>query len=115
GILGVIQSALSAAGKIAVDPRTNSLIITDVSDTFPKVEQLLAELDKKAPQVMFEAQIVEIDTTRAQQLGIEWGGTNGELASFTGPSRTTDWPLRPGLFSGNKLGFFFPPGSGRTA
>ncbi len=109
GIVGVIKSALSANGKIAIDPRTNSLIITDVSDSFPKVEQLIAELDKKSPQVMFEAQIVEIDTDRSQQLGIEWGGSGGELATYTGPARTTDWPLRPGLFSGNKVGFFFPP------
>jgi len=108
GILSVIQSALSPVGKLAVDTRTNSIIVTDVADVFPHVEQLIAELDKKAPQVMFEAQIVEIDTDRSQQLGIEWGGPNGELVSFTGPSRTTDWPLRPGLFKGNKLGFFFP-------
>lgn len=111
----VLQSVMSANGKVTVDARTNSLIVTDVADVFPRVELLIAELDRKVPQVMFEAQIVEIDTDRAQQLGIEWGGPSGELVSFTGPSRLTDWPLRPGIFRGNRLGVFFPPVAAASA
>lgn len=93
-IVGVLQSVLSKKwGNIAVDPRTNSIIVTDIPESFPQVEQILAELDRKAPQVMIEAQIVEINSDRANQLGLEWGGTNGELATFTGPQRDTLFPL----------------------
>ncbi|MFA6029045.1 MAG: secretin N-terminal domain-containing protein [Elusimicrobiota bacterium] len=93
-IFTVLSSVLTKDyGKVAIDARTNSLIITDIPEVFPQVEQILAELDKKAPQVMIEAQIVEIDSDRSQQLGIEWGGTNGELATFTGPLRDTTFPL----------------------
>ncbi|OGS13623.1 MAG: hypothetical protein A2234_00045 [Elusimicrobia bacterium RIFOXYA2_FULL_58_8] len=108
-ILNIVRSVLSRQnGKIATDPRTNTLIITDVPEVFPQVEQIIAELDKKAPQILIEAQIVEINTDRMNELGIEWGGSRGEMASFTGPSRLTDYGVRPGFFSGDQWKSFFP-------
>jgi type II secretory pathway component GspD/PulD (secretin) len=107
-IINVLRSVLSKRyGSIAVDARTNALIITDIPETFPQVEQILAELDRKAPQVMIEAQIVEINSDRAQQLGLEWGGANGELASFTGGKRDTTFPLNMPKNVGN-FHFFDP-------
>jgi type II secretory pathway component GspD/PulD (secretin) len=89
----IICTVLSHSGDIELEPRTNSLIVTDIPEVFPQVEQIIAELDKKAPQVMIEAQIVEIDSTRTRNLGFEWGGTNGELGTFTGGARDTTFPL----------------------
>ncbi len=105
----VVESVLSRTGRVSLEPRTNSVIITDVPEVFPHIEQLIAELDKKVPQVMIEAQIVEINSDKVQDLGIEWGGANGELAQYVGPSRLTDYPLRPGILSGNNWQYFFPP------
>ena len=51
-ITGIVGSMLSPVGKIAVDPRTNKLIITDVPEVFPQVENILAELDIKPPQIL---------------------------------------------------------------
>lgn len=108
-IINIIRSVLSKKnGKLATDPRTNTLIITDVPEVFPQVEQILSELDKKAPQILIEAQIVEINTDRMNELGIEWGGSRGEMAYFAGPSRLTDYGLRPGFFSGDEWKKFFP-------
>jgi len=108
-IINIIRSVLSKKnGKLATDPRTNTLIITDVPEVFPQVEQILSELDKKAPQILIEAQIVEINTDRMNELGIEWGGSRGEMAYFAGPSRLTDYGLRPGFFSGDQWKKFFP-------
>ncbi|MFA6433899.1 MAG: secretin N-terminal domain-containing protein [Elusimicrobiales bacterium] len=108
-IMGIIRSVLSKRyGKMANDPRTNTLIITDVPEVFPQVEQIIAELDKKAPQILIEAQIVEINTDRLNELGIEWGGTRGEMAYFAGPARLTDYGLRPGFFSGDQWKNFYP-------
>ena len=93
-IFTVLKSVLSKEyGSVAVDARTNSLIITDIPEVFPQIEQILAELDKKPPQVMIEAQIVEIDSDRAQYLGLEWGGAKGELGMYTGPIRDSTFPL----------------------
>ena len=108
-IINIIRSVLSRKnGKMATDARTNTLIITDVPEVFPQVEQIIAELDKKAPQILIEAQIVEINTDRMNELGIEWGGSRGEMAYFAGPARLTDYGLRPGFFSGDQWKKFFP-------
>ena len=92
-IFNVVKSILTKEGQVAIDPRTNSIIVTDVPDVFPQIEQIIAELDKKVPQVVIEAQIVEIDSDKTQNLGLEWGGADGTLASFTGPERDTSFPL----------------------
>jgi type II secretory pathway component GspD/PulD (secretin) len=93
-IISVVQSVLTRQGHVVADSRTNSLIITDIPDVFPQIEQIIAELDRKAPQIMIEAQIVEIDSDKANDLGIEWGGPDGQLASFTGGERDTSFPMQ---------------------
>ncbi|MDD5629060.1 MAG: secretin N-terminal domain-containing protein, partial [Elusimicrobia bacterium] len=95
-IISVLKSVLSRNGQVALEPRTNSLVVTDIPEVFPQVEQIVAELDRKAPQVMIEAQIVEIDSTRTRDIGFEWGGANGQLAQFTGGQRDTTFPLNLG-------------------
>ncbi len=108
-IINIVRSVLSRKyGKLATDPRTNTLIITDVPEVFPQVEQIIAELDKKAPQILIEAQIVEINTDRINELGIEWGGSRGEMAYFAGPARLTDYGMRPGFYSGDSWKYFYP-------
>lgn len=92
-IVRVLRSVLSKSGHVELEPRTNAIIVTDIPEVFPQVEQIIAELDKKAPQVMIEAQIVEIDSNRSRELGFEWGGTNGELGTFRGGARDTTFPL----------------------
>lgn len=106
-IVQVLRSVLSKSGHVELEPRTNAIVVTDIPEVFPQVEQIIAELDKKAPQVMIEAQIVEIDSNRSRELGFEWGGTNGELGSFRGGARDTTFPLNlPRNLGGAK---FFDP------
>ncbi|MBO5911238.1 MAG: hypothetical protein J6Q05_03490 [Elusimicrobiaceae bacterium] len=86
-ITSIVGSMLSPVGKIAVDPRTNKLIITDVPEVFPQVENILAELDIKPPQILIEAQIVEVSKTSGLSLGFEYGGSDGTMASISAPQR----------------------------
>ncbi|MBI5240842.1 MAG: hypothetical protein HY926_10250 [Elusimicrobia bacterium] len=93
-IVDVLKSVLTPKnGHVALEPRTNSLVVTDVPEVFPQVEQILAELDRKAPQVMIEAQIVEIDSNRTRNIGFEWGSQTGQLAQFTAGQRDTSFPM----------------------
>ncbi len=103
-IIGIVKSMLSPVGRIAVDPRTNKLIVTDVPEVFPQIENILAELDIKPPQILIEAQIVEVSKTSGLTIGFEYGGTDGTLVSFTGPKRevTSDFMRGYGT-TGNKL------------
>ncbi|WP_428048752.1 secretin and TonB N-terminal domain-containing protein [Candidatus Avelusimicrobium caledoniensis] len=89
-ITGIIKSMMSSVGRIATDPRTNKLIITDVPEVFPPIENILAELDVRPPQILIEAQIVEVNKSSGLNLGFEYGGADGTLVSATGPSRTFD-------------------------
>lgn len=96
-ITTIVQSMLSPVGKIAVDPRTNKLIITDVAEVFPQVENILAELDIKPPQILIEAQIVEVSKTSGLNLGFEYGGGDGTMVSMTGPTRKVDLDYIKGI------------------
>ncbi len=80
-ILSVIKSVLTKQGKIAVDARTNKLIITDVPEVFPQVESILAELDIKAPQILIEAQVIEVGKGSGLNLGFNWSNETGTWAS----------------------------------
>jgi len=86
-IIGIVKSMLSPVGRIAVDARTNKLIITDVAEVFPQVENILAELDIKPPQILIEAQIVEVSKNSGLTVGFEYGGSDGTLVSLTGPKQ----------------------------
>jgi type IV pilus assembly protein PilQ len=67
------KSALSQRGTVEVDPRTNTLIITDLQDRLDTAASLLATLDTAQPQVEIEARIVQTNKNYARQLGVQWG------------------------------------------
>lgn len=112
-IVGVITTMLSSFGRIAVDERTNSLIITDLPERFPEIDRLIRDLDKKSPQVSIESQIVEINSDGLQKMGLEFGGENGELVRFIGPSRYTDYLMRDG-YDKDRKSFWTPFNTGQS-
>lgn len=106
-ILNVIRSVLSKDGQIAVEPRTNSVVITDVAERFPQIEQIIAELDVKAPQILIEAEIVEMNSDYTRELGLKWGDSAGAFAQFTGPAREHTYFLRQNFFNDPSWSTFF--------
>ena len=63
-----LQSAMEAflsldRGKIAVNPSTNTLIVTDVPRVLDAVEDLIADLDRETAQVSISAKIMFINRT----------------------------------------------------
>ena len=67
------KSALSPRGTVQVDPRTNTLIITDLADRLQTATDLISTLDRAQPQVEIEARIVQTNKTYARALGVQWG------------------------------------------
>lgn len=108
-ILNVINSVLSPDGKIAIEPRTNSVVITDIAEKFPQIEQIINELDIKSPQVLIEAEIVEVNNDYAKELGLKWGDPTGAFGSFQGPIREHTYFLRQGFFNDPSWANFFNP------
>jgi len=94
-LMVTMQKHLSPRGEITYDERTNALIVKDIRQNIEEVTALLKVLDKKTPQVLIEARIVEADTNFARDLGVQWGGdfstTQGgyQFGTQTGPSSPT--------------------------
>ncbi|MEK7812450.1 MAG: secretin N-terminal domain-containing protein, partial [Candidatus Desantisbacteria bacterium] len=70
--VGIIAGALTPAGKAGADIRTNAIIITDTVGNFPRIEQLIKDIDTETKQVMIEAKIVEVYLDKTNQLGFMW-------------------------------------------
>lgn len=100
GIENVIKEMLSVNGKLIVDSRTNTLLVTDVPFVLIKIEEVLKELDVKTSQVLISAEILEVSVDTLKRLGVEWGSSTGQFLTYTGGSRSTFWPFKEGLFKG---------------
>ena len=102
-VTSIITSMLSPVGKIALDPRTNKIIITDVPEVFPQIENILAELDIRPPQILIEAQIVEVSKSSGLTLGFEYGDSDGTMFYAESPRRLMTSHLFHGRW-GNNMG-----------
>jgi type IV pilus assembly protein PilQ len=71
----ITKSALSQRGIVQVDPRTNTIIITDLADRLATAGTLIDTLDKAQPQVEIEARIIQTTKAFARALGVQWGAT----------------------------------------
>ncbi len=71
GLLPIISRRLSRRGSIEVDGRSNTLIITDVSENIDAIRQLVAILDQPEPQVEIETRIVIAQRNFSRDLGAQ--------------------------------------------
>ena len=55
----ITTTVLSRRGSITTDPRTNTLIITDLPERLTQAGDLITTLDRPEPQVEIEARIVQ--------------------------------------------------------
>ncbi len=69
------QQAEQRRGTITIDERTKTLIIQDTSDNIEKIEEIIATLDRRTPQLMIEAKIVSLSSGMQKELGINWTGS----------------------------------------
>ncbi len=67
-----VKSLLTDRGKVDADERTNSLILQEVPENIERVINFVKELDKPARQIKISAQILEISSKEANELGIDW-------------------------------------------
>ncbi|MBS0308495.1 MAG: type IV pilus secretin PilQ, partial [Proteobacteria bacterium] len=78
------NSVLSKRGSAVVDPRTNKLIVTDISTKLEEVRKLIAITDVPTRQVLIEARIVEANDKFGRNLGAKLGfGNTGIVDSKT--------------------------------
>ncbi|MFZ4626302.1 MAG: secretin N-terminal domain-containing protein, partial [Rhodoferax sp.] len=57
---------------IYVDERSNAVVIRDTVQVIRLAEKLVAATDQPEPEVMLEVELLDVDRTRAIDLGIDW-------------------------------------------
>ncbi|MGH9573681.1 MAG: type IV pilus secretin PilQ [Candidatus Acidiferrales bacterium] len=99
-IAATLKKFLSSRGDILADDRTNTLIIRDIPATFPVVDNLLRQLDRKSQQVEIEARVVEADRSFSREIGTILGVSGGAFSSsnFNGVSGDSKVGASPGYF-----------------
>ncbi len=68
-----LRQVISANGKISEDPKTNSLVITDIPSHFPQIEKVIASLDVPQPQVMLDVEVLDVSKNVVDKLGFDFG------------------------------------------
>ena len=71
---GATGSILSPRGRVVVDERTNTIVITDTAEKIEDFKYLVANIDVPLRQVLVEARIVIANDSFDEQIGIQWGG-----------------------------------------
>lgn len=99
---------LSERGRVAVDRRTNTLLVQDTPEYLGSIRRTLLGLDVPAAQVQIEARIVVVRDSAARQIGIDWGlssrrgrvvggeGRHGDTGGFGGLAVDLGDPVVPG-------------------
>jgi general secretion pathway protein D len=67
----------TTGGIIQAEPATNSIIITASEPLYRSLRNVIEQLDRRRTQVYIESLIVEVSSTNAAELGIQWQGIVG--------------------------------------
>ena len=68
------SSLLSERGSLAIDERTNTLLLQDTADRLADIRRLVQTLDIPVKQVLIEARIVIVNDDFSRELGVRFGG-----------------------------------------
>jgi type IV pilus assembly protein PilQ len=97
-------SLLSERGSVAVDERTNTLLLQDTSDKLADIRRLVGTLDIPVRQVLIEARIVVVNDDFTRELGVRAGFTGIDvndggrgLGMVSGSGEATDVGLSSAL------------------
>lgn len=94
---------MSERGNVAVDERTNTLLIQDTDDRLTDIRRLINRLDIPVRQVLIESRIVVATSDFNRELGTRFGVTgaqqrgNDGLVTVTGGAQGNDVMVNSGL------------------
>jgi type IV pilus assembly protein PilQ len=72
-----------AGGKIVIDGRTNSLVITERPSRMKRIRPVIEQLDRPTDQVMIESKFVEIANNDVRNIGVNWSSLSGYNVTAT--------------------------------
>ena len=81
--------------RVEADARLNAVIVRDTPERLAQYEQLIASLDVEPQALEIEATIIDINTDRLRELGINWRYTKGRGSLLFGKGDSSDLVLTP--------------------
>ena len=87
---------VASGPRIVADSRLNAVVIRDHEDRMPSYQRLIDSLDVESGMVEIEATIIDINTDKSRDLGVNWRyqGDNGSV--LFGSGSASDQSLTPG-------------------
>jgi len=70
---GTENSILTPRGSVAVDERTNTLLLRDTQASIDEAKLLVIALDIPIKQVLIESRMVTVRDNASESLGVQWG------------------------------------------
>lgn len=68
-----IQEAVTkGVGSVKIDERTNKIAVTDYAERLSEIGKLISAFDERTPQVLIDAQIIEIKPSKKFEMGVDW-------------------------------------------
>jgi len=72
---------------VVAETKTNTLLITGPPQAFSMVESIIAQLDRRTPQVFIQVAIVDVTLDDTTKFGVEWQWSNGDSTTHeVGPA-----------------------------
>jgi len=107
------NALLSARGSVAIDERTNTLLVQDVSENIREIRRLVSTLDIPVRQVLIESRIVIVNDDFSRDLGMRWGvtgvhDTSDGLVAVSGSAAGTSTIVNSALTNQQSTGSKYP-------
>ncbi len=82
-----VKTILSQRGTVDTDDRTNSLVIRDIPENIERVKELVNILDKETDQIKISTRLLEIESGKLSELGINWSIISRKGADLLGGAK----------------------------
>jgi len=109
------NALLSGRGSIAVDDRTNTLLVQDTAERLQDIRRMVTTLDVPIRQVLIESRIVVVNDDFSRDLGMRLGvtglhesGTNSGGSFISGSGDGTDTMVNSAIENLGTGGSIFP-------
>lgn len=80
-------------GIAKVDKRSNQVSVTDRKEKVEQIEKVIKAFDVRPPQVLIEAQVVEVELFDAFRYGIDWDYVRNELRAINNVNFSPNFSL----------------------
>jgi type IV pilus assembly protein PilQ len=94
------NSLLSERGNVAIDERTNTLLVNDTATSLANIRRLVSTLDIQVRQVLIESRVVIVNDDYSRDLGVRFGVTAANDNNDNGLIGVTGTSVGTGLMLG---------------